>query len=196
VYGINTNTPWSEEDPQLFPISPYAASKRSGEILGSVYHHLYGIRFIALRLFTVYGPQQRPDLAIHKFANLLVRGLPIPIFGSGALERDYTFIDDIVAGITGAINYKDSGYEIFNLGNNHSAPLIDVVRMLEQVSGKTARIQWQACEPGDVPKTCADISKARNLLGYEPQVKLQTGISLFWRWFSNQLHGDNMVTHA
>jgi UDP-glucuronate 4-epimerase len=179
VYGVNPNLPWREDDNVLLPISPYAATKVAGELLGHVYSHLYGIRFIALRLFTVYGPRQRPDLAIHKFARMMLKGEPIPLYGDGTARRDYTYIDDIVDGIVAAINYTETGYEVINLGNGRPVTLREMVEILEKELGVQAKIEYLPVQPGDVPHTHADISKARRLIGYCPKVELCTGLKYF-----------------
>lgn len=183
VYGVNPNTPWSEEDRVLQPISPYAASKVAGELLGHTYSHLYGIRFIGLRFFTVYGPGQRPDLAIHKFARLLMNGQPIPQYGDGTTRRDYTYIDDIVAGIRAAIRYDATPYEIINLGNHQTITLRELIGELEAAFGVQATIDYQPEQPGDVPVTYADVAKARRLLGYQPQVAVPEGLRRFAAWY-------------
>jgi len=185
VYGVNPRIPWCEDDPILLPISPYSASKISGELLGQVYSRLYGIRFIALRFFTVYGPRQRPDLAIHKFARLMKDGRPIPLFGDGQTRRDYTSIEDIVAGIAVALDYESTGYEAINLGSGRTASLVDLVSSLERVSGIKAKIEWRPLQPGDVFQTYANIEKARCLLGYTPKISLDSGLEQFWRWIQN-----------
>lgn len=182
VYGVNKNLPWKEEE-QVMPISPYALTKLSGEGAGHVFSYLYGIRFIALRFFTVYGPAQRPDLAIHKFMKAMLRGQPITLYGKGGSSRDYTYIDDIVQGILGAINYKDSLFEVFNLGNSYGVTLRDLVGELENVIGKKAVIDEQPEQPGDVPQTFADISKAQRLLHYQPATQLKEGLKKFHDWF-------------
>lgn len=179
VYGMNPNLPWREDDNVLLPISPYAATKVAGELLGHVYSHLYGIRFIALRFFTVYGPRQRPDLAIHKFAKLMLKGEPVPIYGDGTARRDYTYIDDIIDGIVAAINYTKTGYEVINLGNGCPVTLREMVQILEKELGVRAKIEYLPVQPGDVPHTHADISKARRLLGYCPKVHLYDGLRIF-----------------
>jgi UDP-glucuronate 4-epimerase len=183
VYGVNPRVPWSEQDFVLQPISPYASTKVSGELLGHVYSHLYGTRFIALRFFTVYGPRQRPDLAIHKFARLLTERRPIPVFGDGSTRRDYTYIDNIVAGVRRALAYDASRYEVINLGNNQTVTLIEMIRALEDALGVGAQIEWLPEQPGDVPQTWASVEKARRLLGYEPQTPFVEGISRFADWF-------------
>ena len=184
VYGVNPRVPWSEDDHVLQPISPYASTKVSGELLGHVYSHLYGIRFIALRLFTVYGPRQRPDLAIHKFARLMLGGRPVPMFGDGTTRRDYTFIDDIVAGVRSAMAYERTRYEVINLGNNETLSLADMIRGLETALGVSATIQRLPEEPGDVPQTWARIDKARALLGYQPRTSYDEGLRRFADWLA------------
>ena len=182
VYGVNPRVPWREDDHVLQPISPYASTKVSGELLGHVYSHLYGIRFIALRLFTVYGPRQRPDLAVHKFATLMLAGQPIPMFGSGGTSRDYTFIDDVVTGIRAAMEYTASAYEVINLGNTRTVRLSDMVAALERATGVTATIDRHPEQPGDVPQTWASIDKARSLLGYNPTTPYELGVQRFVDW--------------
>ena len=186
VYGANPSVPWSEADRVLLPISPYAATKVAGELLGHVYTHLYGIRFVALRFFTVYGPRQRPDLAIHKMARLLLGGQPIPIFGDGTTRRDYTFVDDIVDGILAAIEYRETSYEIVNLGNNHTVGLLEMVREIERAFGREARLDMQPEQPGDVPQTWADLAKARRLFGYAPRVDFSAGLDRFAGWLAEE----------
>ncbi len=183
VYGINGNTPWTENDYVLRPISPYASTKVSGELLGNVYSHLFNIRFLALRFFTVYGPRQRPDLAIHKFAKSILNDEPITMFGDGNTKRDYTYIDDIVDGIVSATNYDQSMYEVINLGNNQTISLSEMINILEQVFEKKAIINKIAEQPGDVPITYADITKARQLLNYNAKTNFEEGIIKFKDWF-------------
>ena len=182
VYGVNPRVPWREEDHVLLPISPYASTKVSGELLGHVYSHLYGIRFVALRFFTVYGPRQRPDLAIHKFARRILGGQSIPLFGDGNTRRDYTYIDDIVAGVRAAIDYAATPFEVINLGNNRTVGLLEMVRTLEAALGREARIEWLPEQPGDVPQTWADVEKAHRLLGYAPRTDFAEGIGRFVEW--------------
>lgn len=182
VYGINDNFPW-KEDTQLMPISPYAMTKLSGEMLGHVYNKLFGFRFIAIRFFTVYGPGQRPDLAIHKFIKSIVNNQPISMYGNGDSSRDYTYVDDIVQGILSALHYNQSGFEIINLGNNTPVSLSSLVLTIEEVIGKKAIIKQLPDQAGDVPRTCADINKAKKLLGYNPQTQLKEGIEKFYDWF-------------
>jgi UDP-glucuronate 4-epimerase len=183
VYGLNPKVPWQEDDNVLLPISPYASTKVSGELLGHVYSHLYGIRFIALRFFTVYGPRQRPDLAIHSFTRLIREGKPLPVYGDGTSRRDYTYIDDILQGICQALDYASTPYEVINLGNNRTISLMEMIHALEEVSGQTAILDRRPDQPGDVPQTYADLTKARALLGYRPQTDFQTGLSRFYEWF-------------
>ncbi|SMO55933.1 GDP-mannose 4,6-dehydratase [Solitalea koreensis] len=182
VYGVNPNTPWKENEP-LMPISPYASTKLSCEQLGHVYSHLYEIRFLALRFFTVYGPAQRPDLAIHKFFKSIINEQPIPVFGDGSTSRDYTYIDDIILGIKACINYDKSMYEIINLGNHNTITLSNLIASIEATCGKKAIIDRQPEQPGDVPQTYADISKAHRLLDYSPKTDLNTGLEQFYKWY-------------
>jgi len=182
VYGINDHFPWKENE-QLLPISPYAMTKLAGEMLGHVFSKLYDIRFIALRFFTVYGPGQRPDLAIHKFTKAILKDRPISMYGAGNTSRDYTYVDDTVQGIVEAMTYDKSMFEIINLGNNYSVSLNELIRLIERTIGKKAIIEQLPDQPGDVPKTFADISKAKKLLGYEPKTKLDEGLRKFHEWF-------------
>jgi UDP-glucuronate 4-epimerase len=186
VYGVNPRVPWSENDHVLLPISPYASTKVSGELLGHVYASLFGIRFIALRFFTVYGPRQRPDLAIRKFMQLILANRSIPVFGNGASERDYTYVDDIVAGIRAAMTYDASEYEVINLGNRHAVTLSGLIGALENALGIEACIDRLPEQLGDVPRTCADIDKARALLGYEPSTSLEKGLQSVAKWVRGQ----------
>jgi UDP-glucuronate 4-epimerase len=182
IYGIANQVPFSETDAENKPISPYAATKLAGEKICFTYAHLYGIRTSCLRFFTVYGPRQRPDLAIHKFADLIERGKPIPKFGDGSMGRDYTFYRDTVSGIVAALHY-DCGFEVFNLGNSHPVDLNTLIRTLECSLGKKALIEALPEQPGDVPITYADISKAQRLLGYAPKTSFQQGIDEFVSWY-------------
>jgi UDP-glucuronate 4-epimerase len=186
VYGINSKIPFSEDDRIYQTISPYAATKAAGEFLCHTYSHLYGMRIVGLRFFTVYGARQRPDLAIHKFSKLITEGKPIPVFGDGTTRRDYTYIDDIIQGVRGAIDYDQSDYEIFNLGESQTIELCELIEVLEENLGKKAVIDRQPMQPGDVPVTFADISKARKLLGYNPTTKIREGIPKFVEWFVGQ----------
>jgi UDP-glucuronate 4-epimerase len=183
VYGINSKVPFSESDPIFQPISPYAASKLACEALGHVYHHVYGMDIVMLRFFTVYGPRQRPDLAIHKFAKLIQQGKPIPVFGDGTTARDYTYIEDIVDGVM-ACTQRAFGYEVINLGESQTVTLSQLIGLLEAGLGIKAILDRQTAQPGDVPLTFADISKARRLLGYAPKVKIDAGIPRFLEWFT------------
>ena len=183
VYGVNAKTPFAESDPVFQAISPYAASKLACEALGHVYHHVYGMDIVMLRFFTVYGPRQRPDLAIHKFARLICDGRPIPVFGDGSSARDYTYISDILQGIV-ACTQREFGYQIFNLGECQTVRLDVLIGLLERALGKKAVIDRKPPQPGDVPITCADISKAREWLGYNPQTNIEEGIPLFIDWFT------------
>lgn len=182
VYGVNPNVPWREDDHVLMPISPYASTKISGELMGHVYSHLYGVRFIALRFFTVYGPRQRPDLAIHKFARLMLDGEPIPFYGDGTTRRDYTYVDDVVQGVRAAMDYKATGYEVVNLGNNRTVSLSQLVQELEKALGVKAKIRRLPEQPGDVPQTWADVSKAERLFRYRPSTNLADGLKFFAKW--------------
>ncbi len=192
VYGKNARIPWSESDHALLPISPYAETKISGELMGHVYSHLFGIRFVALRFFTVYGPCQRPDLAIHKFARKLLEGDPITIFGDGQTSRDYTYIEDIVAGIVAAIQYQRTRYEVFNLGNHQTITLAEVVAALERELSCKAEIVRKPEQPGDVRITYADIAKAREFLGYDPKFPFATGIQRFAAWIRAEFDAQNV----
>lgn len=186
VYGNNMSVPFRETDSVDAPISPYAATKRSCEILGHVYHHLYHIDMIHLRFFTVYGPRQRPDLAIHKFTKLIAENKEIPFYGDGTTSRDYTYIDDIILGILQSIRYletHDHVYEIINLGENEVVSLQEMVNILEMHVDKKAIKKNLPLQPGDVQRTFADITKARNLLGYHPTTKFQNGTKKFVEWF-------------
>jgi UDP-glucuronate 4-epimerase len=182
VYGVNATVPFTESDPVFSPISPYAASKLAGEALGHVYHHLYGLDVVMLRFFTVYGPRQRPDLAIHKFARLISRGKPIPVFGDGSTARDYTYVSDTVDGVI-AVTQKEFGWEIFNLGESRTVPLSRLIELLEKSLGQKAIVDRRPPQPGDVPITFANIDKARSRLGYSPRVTIEQGIPLFVDWF-------------
>ncbi|MGH7951961.1 MAG: SDR family NAD(P)-dependent oxidoreductase [Limisphaerales bacterium] len=182
VYGVNSKVPFSESDPIVSAISPYAASKLACEALGHVWHHIYKMDVAMLRFFTVYGPHQRPDLAIYKFAKLILAGKPIPVFGDGSAARDYTFVTDTLDGII-ACTQQEFGFEIFNLGESQTISLSRMIELLEGALEKKAAIDHQPLQPGDVPITFADISKAREKLGYNPQIKIEQGIQLFADWF-------------
>ncbi len=186
VYGVNSTVPFNENDTIACPISPYAATKIAGEAACHVYSHLFGIRVVCLRFFTVYGARQRPDLAIHKFARLMTEGRRIPVFGDGTTRRDYTYIDDIIAGVMAAINYDRSMFEIINLGESETVELGRLIELLEHALDRRAVIDRKPLQPGDVPVTYADISKARRLLGYDPKTKIEAGIEIFAQWFKKQ----------
>ncbi|MCT2563637.1 GDP-mannose 4,6-dehydratase [Chryseobacterium herbae] len=186
VYGNNEKTPFAETDNVDHPISPYAATKKSGEVLGHVYHNLYHIDMIQLRFFTVYGPRQRPDLAIHKFTKLISEGQEIPFYGDGNTARDYTYIDDIIDGIMKSIVYLEnhSGvYEIINLGENEVVTLSEMLAAIENALGISATRKILPMQPGDVLKTNADITKAKTLIHYKPDTDFQNGIKKFVEWF-------------
>jgi UDP-glucuronate 4-epimerase len=182
VYGVNPNVPWREDDHVLQPISPYASTKVSCELMGHVYSQLYGIRVLGLRFFTVYGPRQRPDLAINKFVRLIEAGEPIPVFGDGSTRRDYTYIADIVEGIIGSLHYQGSNYEVINLGNDQTVTLSEMIATIEEVVGKQAIIDRLPQQPGDVPQTWADVSRAKELFGYEPSTSFKDGVEKFVEW--------------
>lgn len=184
VYGINPNIPWRESDHVLMPISPYASTKVSGELLGHVYSHLYGINFVGLRFFTVYGPRQRPDLAISKFFRLMLEDKPIDIYGDGSTYRDYTYIDDIIDGIMKSTNLN-SNYEIINLGNNTPLSLSSLLLKMSKWSGVVPNINFQPEQAGDVPKTMADTEKMSRILGLTPKIDIDTGLQEYLLW----LHG-------
>ncbi|MDQ3129639.1 MAG: GDP-mannose 4,6-dehydratase [Acidobacteriota bacterium] len=191
VYGNNSKIPFSEDDKISRPISPYAATKAAGELLCHTYSHLYDIRAICLRFFTVYGARQRPDLAIHKFSRLISENKPIPMFGDGTTRRDYTYVDDIISGVRAAIDYDKSNYEIFNLGESQTIELKRLIELLEENLGVKAVIEKREMQPGDVPITFADISKAKELLDYNPQTKVEDGIPKFVRWFRENRHWNS-----
>lgn len=182
VYGGQEKVPFSETDPINRPWSPYAATKRSNELFLNTYHHLYGIESHALRFFTVYGPGQRPDLAIAKFIRLIEAGEPLPFFGDGTSGRDYTFIDDIVQGVVASID-RVSGCEIINLGGDEPVTLAEMVETIEEATGKRAEIDSRPVQPGDVPRTMADINKARKMLDYEPKTSFAEGVAKQVEWY-------------
>ena len=182
VYGDTTEPPFNESVKIDRPISPYAATKAAGELYGHTYHHLYGITVNALRFFTAYGPRGRPDMAIAKFTKMILEGTPIPFYGDGSTRRDYTYIDDIVQGVVAAID-KPQGFEIFNLGESATTTLTELVECLEKELGVKATLDKQPSQPGDVNLTCADISKAREKLGYAPSTPLREGIKAYVAWY-------------
>ena len=186
VYGHNEKVPFSEFDSVDTPISPYAATKKAGELLCYAYHHLYGINTACLRFFTVYGPRQRPDLAIYKFTKLILEGRPLPFYGDGSTKRDYTYIDDIVGGILKACSWIDSSekrYGIFNLGESHTISLTDMIHTIECKLDQTARLDRQPNQPGDVSITYADILHSKKVLGYDPKTSFGDGVSEFIDWY-------------
>jgi UDP-glucuronate 4-epimerase len=185
VYGNSPRIPFSEDDPVNDPISPYAATKKAGEMLCRTYHHLYGIHIFCLRFFTVYGPRQRPDLAIHKFARLIEEDSPIPIYGDGSAERDFTYIDDIVDGTVSAL-HRCRGFAVYNLGESCPVRLDNLIAALEEAVGKRARRQFLPPQPGDVSRTCADIRRAAQDLGYCPKTPLREGLRRFVEWMRTE----------
>jgi UDP-glucuronate 4-epimerase len=189
VYGNSTKVPFSEKDAVDYPISPYAFTKKSGELLTHTFHHLYHFDVINLRFFTVYGERQRPDLAIHKFAKSILNGEKITLYGDGSTSRDYTYVGDIVNGVFGAIRYLSSNngvYETINLGSKTPITLLDLVKTLETVIGKQAHINWEKMQPGDVDRTFADTDKASKLISYKPNTTLELGIFNFVQWLKKQ----------
>ena len=183
VYGNSKTVPFSEDRQLIQTLSPYGATKIAGEFLCSTYSHLYGMRVVALRYFTVYGPRQRPDLAIHQFTRRIHAGKPIDQFGDGTTRRDYTYIDDIIQGTIAALKYDGPMFDIFNLGENETIQLRDLIAGIENALGEKAKINRLPEQPGDMPVTYADISKARELLGYNPSTRLSDGLPRFIEWF-------------
>ncbi len=181
VYGNNPKVPFSESDPVDKPISPYAATKRAGELICHTYHHLYGVPVFCLRLFTVYGPRQRPDLAIHKFARKILAGERIQMFGDGSASRDYTYIDDIIAGLRRAVD-RCRGYEIINLGSKNPIPLEEMIRVVAEACGQEPVIERLPMQPGDVDRTFADVEKAARVLDYAPAMPFRQGVAEFVNW--------------
>jgi UDP-glucuronate 4-epimerase len=182
VYGINAKVPFSEADPINQPVSPYATTKRSGELMCYTYNHLYELPVTCLRFFTVYGPRQRPDMAIHKFTRAIHEGREIALYGDGRSRRDYTFIGDIIDGVVRAMD-RPSGFKIYNLGESQTIELLKLIELIEDAVGKKAKIDWQPDQPGDVPITYADIDLARSELGYDPITSISEGIPRFVKWF-------------
>lgn len=183
VYGLNGKAPFSEESNANYPISPYAASKAAAELFCRTYSHLYSLPTVVLRLFTVYGPRQRPEMAIHRFARMVDRGEGVTLFDDGTTRRDYTYIDDIIAGFEAALDHREGTFDIFNLGGGKAVGLDYLLGLIEGALGKKARIRKLALQPGDVPLTLADIRKAQTVLGYCPMVGIEEGIPLFVRWY-------------
>jgi len=182
VYGNNPKIPFAESDPVDNPISPYAATKKAGELICHTYHHLYGINMACLRYFTVYGPRQRPEMAIHQFTRLIHQGKKVALFGDGSSRRDYTYVDDAVAGTMGAL-IRAKGYEIYNIGESQTISLLELIKTIERRVGKKALIEYLSVQPGDVERTYADIRKAGERLGYRPQTQIQEGLDRFVRWY-------------
>ena len=182
VYGENQRAPFKEEDLDIQPISPYGATKRAGELVCYSYHHLYGMNIACVRIFTAYGPRQRPEMAIHKFTRLIDQGEKIPIYGDGSSRRDYTYIDDLVDGIFGVIHYH-KGFEIYNLGESQTTSLKELIRLIEEAFGRKANIEMLESQPGDVSMTYADITKAKRMLKYQPKVRMEEGIKRFVEWY-------------
>jgi UDP-glucuronate 4-epimerase len=190
VYGVTNNVPFCEDDLKTRPISPYAATKLAAELMCYTYAHLYGLTVLCLRFFTVYGPRQRPDLAIHKFTALIESGKPIPVYGDGSMGRDYTYVDDIANGVLASLEYAPESkpaFEVFNLGNSHPITLSDLIAHLEAATGKTARQDRLPEQPGDVPITWANIDKAKRLLGYSPKTSMEQGLRNFVAWYRSTL---------
>src|SRR5881628_2015325 len=183
VYGASKRIPFSEDEHLTQTLSPYAATKIAGEFLCSTYSHLYNLRVVALRYFTVYGPRQRPDLAIHQFTRRIYAGQPIDQFGDGSTRRDYTYIDDVIQGTMAALQYQGPLYDVFNMGESETIQLKELISAIENALGKKAKINQLPEQPGDMPLTCADISKARKLLGYNPTTGLREGLPKFIDWF-------------
>ncbi|MDE0957267.1 MAG: GDP-mannose 4,6-dehydratase [Planctomycetota bacterium] len=190
VYGERTETPFKESDPVDHPVSPYAATKKAGELLCHTFHHLHGLNVSCLRFFTVYGPRQRPEMAIHLFTRLIEQGLPVPMYGDGSSERDFTYIDDITAGVLAALD-RCEGYEIFNLGNHDSIRLDRLIESIAACCGQPYTIEPHPFQSGDVSKTCACIEKSRAKLGFEPAVSIEQGLKQFHDWFSSQDQKSN-----
>ena len=192
VYGITNTVPFCEDDLKTRPISPYAATKLAAELMCYTYTHLYGLTTLCLRFFTVYGPRQRPDLAIHKFTALIESGKPIPVYGDGSMGRDYTYVDDIVAGVVASLEYTPEPrlpFEVFNLGNSHPVRLAELIAQLEAATGKEALQERLPDQPGDVPITWANIDKAKRLLGYSPKTSMEQGLRNFVAWYRSTLTG-------
>ena len=187
VYGGSTRTPFREDDPVDTPISPYAATKRMNELMGHVYSHVYGLRVTMLRFFTVYGPRQRPDMAISKFTRLISEGLPVPMFGDGSTRRDYTYIDDIVDGLLRCVD-TPFDFEIFNLGEQNTIQLKDLIDLISRCVGRPAIVDRMPMQPGDVETTYACVDKARAMLGYDPKWPMEEGVRRYVEWWRTQGH--------
>ena len=191
VYGASKTIPFSEEQHLIQTLSPYGATKVAGEFLCSTYSHLFQMRVVALRYFTVYGPRQRPDLAIHQFTRRIYAGQPIDQFGDGSTRRDYTYIDDVIQGTMAALQYQGPLYDVFNLGESETIQLKELISAIENALGKKAKVNRLPEQPGDMPLTCADISKARKLLAYKPTTKLSEGLQKFIDWFLRSQRGNS-----
>ncbi|HEY5992655.1 MAG TPA: GDP-mannose 4,6-dehydratase, partial [Candidatus Udaeobacter sp.] len=191
VYGASKTIPFSEEQHLIQTLSPYGATKVAGEFLCSTYSHLYQMRIVALRYFTVYGPRQRPDLAIHQFTRRIYAGQPIDQFGDGSTRRDYTYIDDVIQGTMAALQYQGPLYDVFNLAESETIQLKELISAIENALEKKAKVNRLPEQPGDMPLTCADISKARKLLGYKPTTKLSEGLQKFIDWFLRSQRGNS-----
>ncbi|RLL85925.1 NAD-dependent epimerase/dehydratase family protein [Mesotoga sp. BH458_6_3_2_1] len=185
VYGKNSKVPFSEDDPLEGQVSPYATAKRAGELYCQTYSEIYNIPIVALRFFTVYGPRQRPEMAIHLFTRLIMEGKPIPVFGDGSTARDYTYIDDIIEGVYKAMLYDKTSFEIFNLGNSKTVKLSELIRIIEKAVRKEAIVDRKPTQLGDVEITIADIGKGNALLSYRPRTKIHKGVSFFSEWFDS-----------
>lgn len=190
IYGNQVKMPFSETDDVSYPISPYAASKRSGELLAHTYRHLYGMEIACLRFFTVYGPRQRPDLAIHKFTQLALAGKPIPLYGDGLTRRDYTFVEDITGGIRRLLDAPNWGFGIYNLGSGNPITLLDMVHALENALGKKLEINYLDKQPGDVEQTHADITRAQEFFGYRPSIDFSEGVRRFVGWYVSRQENE------
>lgn len=185
VYGENQRVPFSEMDLDILPISPYGATKRAGELLCYSYHHLYRMHIACLRIFTAYGPRQRPEMAIHKFTTLIDQGKEVPLYGDGSAKRDYTYIDDLIDGMMGVL-HSHQGYEIYNLGESRTTSLRELIGLIESALGKKAKVKEMEAQPGDVSITYADITKAKKMLGYQPKIDMEEGIQRFVEWYKKQ----------
>jgi UDP-glucuronate 4-epimerase len=183
VYGATRTLPFREDQPILQTLSPYASTKLAGEHLCSNYSYLYGLQVVCLRFFTVYGPRQRPDLSIHRFTHLIANGKAIEVYGDGSAARDFTYVDDIIQGVLGAIDFRGSSFDVFNLGENNTIDLLSMIGEIEKALGRKATIEFRPPVPGDMPRTFADITKARKLLNYQPATSIQDGIPKFVQWY-------------
>jgi len=191
VYGGNKKMPFSETDKVDNPVSPYAATKKAGELVCHTYHHLYDISVFAFRFFTVYGPRQRPEMAVHRFTRNILQEKPVEIFGDGTSSRDYTYIDDIARGIINSLDLV-YGYEVINLGNSYPVRLLDLVNILQEITGKNAMVKYSDMQPGDVFTTFADIEKARKLIKYDPETTIEDGLGYFIDWYREKNRGKSL----